>query len=290
MSMTITSRLDPQLGARLTSVIALPGVRAGSGLLAVGHRLLAIQDDAEAVVWIDPQSGARETLVLRGHGAALPKRDKPDYEALLQTPDGRVHLLGSGSRPNRCGIACLRPDGEAWTVDWREAHGLYAAVAAALGVTPNIEGALHLGDGLRLLHRGAADQPDAWLDLPADALDQPQPPVLGLRWLQLGSLGGVPLHLTDAARLADGRLLYLAAAENTPDAVADGPVCGAAIGVIDGDTARWAPLTEPSGLACLRKAEGIVIAGDGRCGHLITDPDDPARPAELCGFSLHGPW
>lgn len=285
----LRSRHDPALRARLSSLRPLPGVRAGSGLLAVGPRLLAIQDDAQAVAWIDPQTLRIETQVLEGQGAALPKSDKPDYEALLQAPDGRIWLLGSGSRPNRCRIARLGSEPQE-PVELREASALYEALAAALGGEPNIEGALQLGEVLRLFHRGAAAQADAWLDLPAEVLLGAPPQILALGLLELGAVEGVALHLTDVARLADGRILYLAAAENTADAIADGPVAGAAIGVIQGRTARWAPLLNPSGRPSLRKAEGIAPAADGRSGWLVTDPDDATRPAELCRYELEGPW
>lgn len=285
---TLQSQHDPALRARLSSVTPLPGVRAGSGLLAVGSRLLALQDDAQAVVWIDPQTLRLQPQRLEGHGGALPKKEKPDYEALLRAPDGAIWLLGSGSRPNRCRIARLRPD--RGDVELRDATALYELLAEALGTRPNIEGALHLGDRLRLLHRGVAAQPDAWLDLPAQVLAGAAPQLLDQRWLELGSIAGVPLHLTDAALLADGRMLYLAAAENTADAVADGPVSGAAVGIIDGDTAHWAPLQDPSGAPSLCKAEGIAPNADGRSGWLVTDPDDALRPAELCRYELDGPW
>lgn len=289
MNESLKSQRDPLLHARLASVTSLPGVRAGSGLLTVGPRLLALQDDAQAVVWIDPLTLQLQTQVLDGHGGALRKKDKPDYEALLHAPDGAIWLFGSGSRPNRCHIARLRP-GTADAVELREATALYELLAQALDTTPNIEGALHLGDRLRLLHRGVAAQADAWLDLPAQVLAGAAPQLLALRWLALGAIDGVPLHLTDAALLADGRLLYLAAAEHTADAVADGPVSGAAVGVVDGERARWATLLDPDGRPSLRKVEGIAAAADGRSGWLITDADDPLKAAELCRYELEGSW
>lgn len=290
----LTAQLDPALTAQLTTVQPLPGVRAGSGLLRLGSRLLAIQDDAHAAVWINPQTLERETLVLEGSGEALRKRDKPDYESLLLAPDGRVYVLGSGSRRNRYRIASLHwpAAGGVAQAELREATPLYLALAEALDGEPNIEGALFVDGGtrLRLLHRGAGDESDAWLDLAPEVLSGAAPQRLAICRFALGALAGVPLHFSDAALLPDGGLLYLAAAENTKDAIADGPVAGAAIGVIGGGTARWAPLLESSGAACLRKAEGLALNTDGRSGYLITDPDDPTRPAELCGFVLKGPW
>ncbi|AXQ28894.1 hypothetical protein D0B54_09440 [Solimonas sp. K1W22B-7] len=265
----------------------MPGVRAGSGLLAVGPRLLALQDDARAVAWIDPATLQVRPQVLEGHGGALPKKEKPDYEALMRAPDGTIWLFGSGSKPNRRRSAQLRADG---SVRLRDDDALYELLSEALGGKPNIEGALHLDDRLRLFHRGVAAETDAWVDLPATVLAGAAPRLLELRWLSLGEIDGVGLHLTDAAALGDGRTLYLAAAEYTSDAVADGPVSGAAVGIFDGAGARWAPLMEPTGEPSRRKVEGIAPEGDGRSGWLITDPDDAEMPAELCRYELEGNW
>lgn len=283
----LIARQDPALIARLSRVTPLSGVRAGSGLLAVGPRLLALQDDARAVAWIEPRTLQVRLQVLEGHGGALPKKEKPDYEALLRTPDGTIWLLGSGSRPNRRRTAQLRADG---SVRLREDHALYEFMEAALGGRPNIEGALYIGDRLRLFHRGTAAESDAWLDLPATVLAGAAPKLLELRRLDLGEIGGVRLHLTDAALIEGGCILYLAAAEHTNDAVADGPISGAALGIIDADGARWAPLLDPSGELSLRKVEGIAALDDWHGGWLITDADDASRPAELCRYELGGPW
>jgi hypothetical protein len=107
----------------------------------------------------------------------------------------------------------------------------------------------------------------------------------------LGAIGAVPLTFTDAARFDGGRrALYLAVAEDTPDAIADGPVMGAAIGVIDAEGARFALLMEANGSPCTRKPEGIALDPGERSGFLLTDPDSPREPAELCRFVLEGPW
>src|SRR5262249_12036032 len=63
-SAMITARIDPALRAKVTASFRLesapgsadrrPVVRAGSALVRAGGRLLAVQDDAFEVVWIDP--------------------------------------------------------------------------------------------------------------------------------------------------------------------------------------------------------------------------------------------
>jgi hypothetical protein len=68
----------------------------------------------------------------------------------------------------------------------------------------------------------------------------------GAQAYDLGAVGGVALAVTDAVALPDGRVLVSAAAEDTPNAVDDGPVVGAAIALLD-DTTVLAIAALPSG-------------------------------------------
>lgn len=284
MNKPVVALRDARVGGRIGSVAALKGVRAGSALLQLGGRLLAIQDDAFAAVWIDPQTLATEPLVLRGAGGALAKQDKPDFEAAFVL-DGRVWVLGSGGRPNRRSIARIDPAQR--EVALFNALPLYGAIEHALGTAPNIEGAVPLGDRLRLFHRGGgrAAAVSCTVDVPLEALSGATPRVLEVVAYDLGKLGTTALSFTDAVALADGRILFLAVAEDSPDAIADGPVSGATIGLLERGAARLGPLLE-SGGPCRRKVEGIALAADGKSGWLLTDPDDAAKPAELCRVEL----
>jgi hypothetical protein len=281
----IVAARDERLEARVTAATPLPGVRAGSALVRVGARLLAIQDDAFAAVWIDPRTHRTEPLVLRGAGGALEKKLKPDFEAAF-VHDGRIWVLGSGSRPNRCCIA--RVDVAQREVPLFNALPLYGAIARALGQPANIEGAVPLPDRLRLFHRGPGRSRDAnyTLDVPLDILAGAPPQLLDVRRFDLGAVGGLFLGFTDAVPLDAGRLLYLAVAEDTPDGILDGPIAGAAVGVLDGATARWNTLLEADGAVSRRKVEGVALDPGGQSGWLLTDPDDPDLPAELCRLEL----
>lgn len=282
---------DRALHARLTAVLPLAGVRAGSSLLRHGERLLAVQDDAWSVAWIDLPALAITPLVLHGDGATLRKKLKPDFEAAL-IHDGCIHLLGSGSRENRRTLA--RIDLAATSVTLRERHDLYEVVHAALGPVkcPNIEGALTVAGQLRLFHRGAGGAPSAVLDLPDAALDGESARVLGTHWFELGTIEQTALAFTDVALLGDGRIAFSASAERSDDAVADGPVAGSALGLIEQgplhSTLRWTRVLEADGQPTHRKIEGLALDDDRRGGWLLTDPDDAARPAELCRVALEG--
>jgi hypothetical protein len=291
-STPIRATEDRSLTARVVSARPLAGVTGGSALLDVAGRLLAIHDDAFRISWIDPRSFAIEKLVLAGDGAPLAKRDKPDFEAAVRTPDGAVHVLGSGSTAKRCMLARIDPQSSAVTL--RQRPRLYRCVQDVLasGERPNIEGAIVAGDRLRVFNRAASRTPNASIDLPLEALDGGAPRVLALRLFELGELDGVRLGFTDVAALRDGRSAFIAAAEDTPDAVADGPVVGSVVGLLgteaSGGAARWTRLLDADGRPSAHKVEGLVIDADLRGGWLLTDSDDARVPGSLLRIALEG--
>lgn len=275
------------LTAGLVSATPLDGVRAGSALLRIHDRLLVVGDDAHTVAWVDPRTGSVTTQVLAGDGLPLAKPLKPDFEAAALAPDGSVWILGSGSLSNRW-VAVRLPNGDAARSTYADLSGLYAALGSHLGTAPNLEGAVFVGDRLRLCHRATGSDPDVLLDLPASVLHGGPCRVLASRLLDPAAVGGVPAHVTDLALLPDGRTAYLAAAEDTDDPVADGPVAGTVFGVLDGAETRWTPILDLDGTPSTRKAEGLVVDDDARGGWLVTDRDDPSLPAELCRLELSG--
>lgn len=291
-STPIRAAEDRSLTARVLSARPLAGVTGGSALLNVDGRLLAIHDDAFRVSWIDPRTFAVEKLVLAGDGAPLAKHDKPDFEAAVRTSDGAVHVLGSGSTSKRCMLARIDPQSSVVTL--RDRARLYRCVqdALATGERPNIEGAIVSGERLRLFNRAASRTPNARIDLPLAVLDGGAPRVLGLQLFDLGQLGGVQLGFTDVAALRNGRSAFIAAAEDTPDAVADGPVEGSVVGLLEpdasGGAARWTRLVEADGRPSAYKVEGLVVDSDLRGGWLLTDSDDARVPGSLLRVALDG--
>lgn len=281
--------VDEALRARITEAWPLGWVRAGSGLSWFLGRLLVVQDDAFSFALVDPATRAATSFPAATIGPPLSKDDKPDYEASFATPDGAVFVVGSGSKPSRRQVARVQVREPPLRVS--RLDDLYAGLEARLGATPNIEGAVRLGSTVRLLHRGLGrGARSATLDVGMEALDG-APPVFGeARTYDLGTLSGVPLAFSDAAALGPERMVYLAVAEDAPDAVADGPVVGSAVGVVDAAGARWAPLLEADGKPSRRKLEGLVLDPDGQAAWAVTDPDDASLPSELCRIELQGPW
>ncbi|WP_212989057.1 DUF6910 family protein [Actinoplanes auranticolor] len=257
-------------------------VRAASAIAAFGDGWLVAQDDATHAAWVRPGgvTAIRVIAAVDGHetfsSAEGTKHLKPDFEAAV-TVDGGVLLLGSGSTAARMRASLVAEPGVFTTAGLTAA---YHRVAAALDIRPdqlNLEGAARIGDRLRWFQRGnsATGVPSASVDVNLSALVAAEPAeVSGPRRYDLGAVGGVALAVTDAVALPDGRMLVSAAAEDTPNAVDDGPVVGAAIALLD-DERVLAVAPVPGGP---HKIEGLAVrtAGPDGAGLIaVVDADDP---------------
>lgn len=259
-------------------------VSAASGLLWREDALWVVSDDRSLIDRIDPRSGAPlEPIVLLDGAPSHPKASKPDLEALIDLGARGVLALGSGSRAQRRRGFWHR----AGAVRVLDLTPLYTHLEAELG-TLNIEGGLLRGDELWLAHRGTGQasalvRVDARAVLGGDASAAQARPRIDR--VALGMLDGIMLGWTDLAADPDGRVWFLAAAENTTDPYLDGHCAGSVIGVLD-DVLR------PRVLARLRpdiKAEGLCLCErDARTlrGWVVSDADDPAQPAALYELEL----
>jgi hypothetical protein len=292
----VVARRALRYDAALARLVGAPWVRAGSGLVRFGKRLLVIQDDALWLAWLD-ETGALRASALASDGPLLfdDKRRTPDFEAVTLVGD-KALVFGSGSLPSRERIAVVEPAGTALIVEARELYQALRAEPRFAGSRLNIEGAFVDGQQLVLCTRdnGEGGRFDATMELPVAGLlgylaspSSATLPALGrIDQYALGSVDGVRLTLTDAA-LRDGRRYYLAAAEATPDAIADGPVLGASIGLL-AEEPRYALLESEDGAPLRDKVEGLTPGTAPGQWLALVDADDPARPAELLTLETEG--
>ena len=157
----------------------------------------------------------------------------------------------------------------------------------------NLEGAGRHGDTVHWFNRGnlAAGVPSASVAVPLDGLvaavlgraDPARVPVGQPRVHELGEVEGVGLAVTDAVALPDGRILVSAAAEDTPNAVDDGPVVATALALLDGgEVVAVDPVPEIGGH--VHKIEGLAlreVRGDEVHLLAVVDDDDPDRPSAV---------
>jgi hypothetical protein len=315
-----TARLEAELSPTLTARLVarrplyfeapdhandLPGhVRAGSGVRLWGGRIAVIQDDVHALALVDERTGMATPLLLpRGDDgrrifgvAEGNKALKMDLEACVVLPDGRLVAFGSGSTDRRERIVVVGAGGDVAIHDGAAFYGELRARTDFSGSELNVEGAAIQGERLRLFQRGNGAPRDglepvnaigtfpvagfvAWLG--GGAL----PLLEGVHQVDLGRVEGVPLGFTDAATLPDGRLAFLAGAEDSPDTYQDGAVVGCRLGVIDGDRIRTTDLIDENGERCLLKLEGLEYLGEAHGGGwrfaVVADQDDPTVPTLL---------
>ncbi|CAN5741907.1 hypothetical protein BH23GEM3_BH23GEM3_15590 [soil metagenome] len=292
-------------------------VRAGSSIRWLGERLVVIQDDANFIAIIDPAGwsvtgvtlpagpdGMRQFNDLRGN-----KHHKMDLEACVTVRTGAGELLiafGSGSSAAREQIVLLRAaPGARYVHEVLDAGDLYLQLrgcTAFSGSELNIEGAVSLNGTIRLFNRGngaprGGTMPvDATCDLEWEALhaylttpDSPPPSPANVVQYELGVLDGIRLTFTDSVRVRD-RVLYTAAAEDSPDAVHDGEVVGSALGVfLSPHELQWTELRDRGGGRFTGKIEGICESRIRRdLFYVVVDVDDPRVPTELCEVQLTG--
>lgn len=281
-------------------------VRAASGAAWAGGRLAIVQDDALFVALLDPATRRVDAVPLptdpggtrlfderRGN-----KLRKPDLEACVADGDLLV-AFGSGTTRERDRLVLLR-DEEVSIVHVPRWYEALRACHEFSGGGLNVEGAVLLGDVLRLFHRGndAPREGKAPCDATCDVgwgrlLDhvrrgtEPPTPERVVRYA-LGSLDGVRLGFTDAARRGSD-VWFLAAAEDSPDAVRDGPVLGSVIGRILAGGARWTRILDESGRPVRDKAEGLAFPTDARGrAYVVFDRDDPESPSEFAELAIDG--
>ena len=270
-------------------------VRAASGLCRWRGGLAVVCDDVSFAGVLDPDSGLVDPITLphapggrrqfdQGRGN---KADKLDLESVFAAGE-RLIALGSDS-----GLEVRR---QALVIDLDvrlvPLPRLYAALRqpAVLGRGQlNLEASACDGDRVFLGNRGGdvgddgAPTRDAICELPLDAvlalLEDPEgAPLPEVRWrpLELGTIGGAALRLTELTVAPDGGLWYAATAEATTSAYDDGAVLGSVVGRIG---APGHSSVIPA------KLEGLVVSGFGRLLATV-DADDPARPSELLDLAI----
>ena len=295
-------------------------VRSASALAWVDGALAVLQDDAHFLALADPGTGLCRAVTLPAGAGGVRQFDdlrgnkhlKLDLEACTCVPDGHggelLVAFGSGSLPRREAILVVRePAGAEPRVAVHEARGFYAALRAAgafSGSELNLEGAAYHDGRIVLLNRGngapaaGVEGADAVCSVPWAALrehlhapgDHPAPVPGAVVRYALGTLGHQRLTFTDAVQAGE-MLVFTAAAEDSPNAVDDGPVAGSAVGWIAADgAARLTVLRGADGAPVPHKVEGVAPGPLPGTLYLCTDPDDPREPSRLLEVEMSGEW
>ena len=108
------------------------------------------------------------------------------------------------------------------------------------------------------------------------------PRVTSVTSVDLGELAGIPFSFTDAVALDDERVVVLACAEDSVDAISDGAVLGCRVGLLDAHHLRLVDIVDATGEPTHLKLEGIERRGESRTEFdVAVDVDRPSAPAQL---------
>jgi len=305
----LTPSMKPTLGAvrPMTFVAAdaawdLPGhVRAGSAVRRWGERFVVVQDDVHALALVDPRTGQCTAVPLprgadgrRTFGESTGNKGfKMDLEACVVLGDGRLVVLGSGSKGPRERVVVVTPELEVRVIEAGELYGMLRREVGFAGSELNLEGAAVVGGAVRFFQRGNGAprgelQPvDATGELELGAFARwldggPLPPLERVRPVDLGETAGVRFGFTDATVLPDGRVAFVAGAEDSPDTYRDGAILGGRFGVMDGEAVWVADILDVDGTPSRVKLEGIdwiEETPEGWSFMVVADMDTPEVPA-----------
>jgi hypothetical protein len=285
-------------------------VRASSAVRRWNAGLVVVQDDVNVLALRDGTRVFNLLLLPRGEQGRRQfddslgnKAAKLDLEAGVVLPDGRFIALGSGSTSRRERIAVVWPDRKVDLRDAGEFYDLLRNTPQFAGAKLNLEGAVVVGKRLRLFQRGnsAPTETTPAVNATADVdladwvrwLDGqgPLPTLLAVAQYDLGAVDGVPLGFTDAAALSPQRVVFLAGAEASVDAVNDGAVAGCRVGLIDGEAIWIWDIRNEQGELVRLKLEGVEPLDDERGEALrfavVTDMDRADQPGLIGILELH---
>ncbi len=263
---------------------------AASGMVVRGPALYVVADDAQCLGVFDlgTMEPGRLIPLIAGDlpsDAAERKKQKPDFEILLALPNAgatRLLAMGSGSttRRMRGAVIDLPHNAAPTSVRLIDLEPLFAALAPLVPEI-NLEGAVLRGDQLLLFNRGNSAYPASQIiAVPLAAVLEGSPITATLlAELELPTVSGVPLTVTDACQLESGHILLSAVAEATDNSYADGALVGAAIVELDADlNVRAIELLDP-----ILKVEGLAaqVMADGVHLMCVTDADDPDQASGL---------
>ncbi len=291
-------------------------ISAASGLVMVGDRCFAIADDELHLICFktDPTTDLHLLALRPGQLPDEPskrKAAKPDFEALVLIEPWHfgeheqrraLFVMGSGSvaQTRQFGALLFFNESVATSESGLDLFTQIKAIDLEPLYTPlvplitglNIEGAVIVGDTLKLLQRGNSvagqsaiieyelAQFMAWLLGETNAAPLPNQIVP----LQLPSIAGVLLAPTDAAQVSENSWVISAVAEDTASSYHDGPCLGSAIVVFDTANTQLAHYF----LEGSPKVEGICGYASAGELHLsmVTDADDPHIASQFLTVGL----
>jgi len=261
------------------------GIGSASGLIYHENALYLVSDNSHLVYNYNMETKAldKTSLVNKDYAGVLenvPKADKPDYEAIA-IKDDSLYVFGSGSEENRNLIGHMNIKTKE-VYPHIDAADLYLAMQSFGEISPedfNIEGAVNDGDTWYLLNRGNGPKKVNGIFTLNGTMNNTFFQII-YNPIKLPKINGVQATFTDAT-IANGKLYFIAAAENTTSTYLDGDVAGTLLGRINLDKMK---VEKTVVISEKNKFEGITLYKDNAKTLeflLCEDTDSDATETEI---------
>jgi len=214
------------------------GIGSASGIIYKDNSLFIVGDNSGFLYeyYIDSQHLKRHPLI-ENPSENIIKKDKPDFEALTCFQDS-MYAFGSGSTSKR-NLIVEFDLAQKKKIATNNLTDLYAAMQNFASIKTedfNIEGVIHDGENWYFLNRGnGISNKNTLFSFHTKKLNQK----FNMRSndYELPKINGIVSSFTDAV-LVDGKIYFLATAEDTQSTYDDGEVLGSIIGRIDLETMK----------------------------------------------------
>lgn len=207
------------------------GIGATSGLVFENDSLFLISDSSSFLYEYNFSSKQLDKIKLfENSRESILKKDKPDFESITKIENSFL-LLGSGSTQKR--MLATKYDLKTKKTITTDLIDLFGKISASTGIDDenlNIEGVVNFQNNWLLFQRGNGATNQNGIVLIKESLENPS--TITFIPLQLPMEKGVFATFTDAI-LVEGKIYFLAAAENSESTFEDGEVLGSWIGILN---------------------------------------------------------
>jgi hypothetical protein len=210
------------------------GIGATSGLVFENDSLFLISDSSSFLYEYNFKSEKLDKIEISENShESIAKKDKPDFESILKDGDS-ILVLGSGSTEKRMILAEYNLENKKYSST--DLSKLFSKISESSGVDKenlNIEGFVKYKNNWLLFQRGNGSAAQNGVFVLEESLTNPS--LIKYVPIILPEEKGVRATFTDAV-LVEGKIYFLAAAEDSNSTYEDGVVLGSWIGAINPST------------------------------------------------------
>jgi hypothetical protein len=238
---------------QLSVFFKIIGIGSASGLLYQNDLLYIISDNSSYLYEYNIQNEKLGKIPLAANPQdIIDKKDKPDFEAITAL-DNELFILGSGSTEKRNRLVKYNKGKS--NINLKDFSPYYQRIKKELSFTDdelNIEGLILGHTDIYFFQRGNGSKGRNGVIRCKGDLTHGK---LNFIPFDLPKIKNVPATFTDAV-LADGKIYFLASAEDTDSTYHDGEVLGSIIGTINAKTMK---LEDCIQISDKNKFEGLTL-------------------------------